>query len=320
MSQSKNWCFTTFLIEPMPIFDPETMSYLIFQKEKCPDTEREHYQGYVQLKSRARLTGVKKLFPDPACHFERSRGTAKEAADYCRKEESRVDGPWEYGIRVDERQRSDLKEVCAQVSAGTPLTAIMESNPDTYVRNYRGLEKLEQHFVKPRHWKTEVHIIWGPTGTGKTRFVYDNFENVYTKADPKWWCGYYKHETVLIDDVVWPPVGIKAFKLDEMDRRMVLQIFDRYAYQVPIKGGNVPFVAKRIFLTSNFDPTAWLEDQPEVKRRITSVRHFDSVHQCAPDEQVILHCSSSGHITKEPPPPTAAASGYAGCYLGLNTY
>lgn len=289
LSPSKNWCFTSFATDKVPVFDPETMSYLVFQIEECPDTHRRHFQGYVQLAKKLRLTGLKKIFPDATAHYEKSRGTADEAANYCKKEESRVDGPWEYGVLTKERQRSDLKDVCQQVASGVPLSTIMEADPATYVRNYRGLEKLEAHFRKPRTWKTEVHILWGPTGVGKTRHVYDNYDRVYTKADPKWWCGYTDQETVLIDDVVWPTPGVSNFKLDEMDRRMVLQIFDRYDYMVPIKGGNVRFLAKRIFLTSNFDPMPWLESQPEVRRRVTSIKF---VPQCSTDEQVILHCSS----------------------------
>lgn len=273
-SPAKNWCFTSFQIgSPIP-YDPDTMAYLVYQQEKCPDTDKLHFQGYVQLSKKMRLAQIKKIFPDPATHFERARGTAREASEYCKKEESRVEGPWEHGVITHERQRSDLKEVCSMVASGTKLTEIMQSNPDTYVRNYRGLRELESYFTPSRTWKTEVHILWGPTGTGKTRYVHDHEESLYTKADPKWWCGYAGHEAVLIDDVVWPTPGVADFRLDEMSRRDVLQLFDRYAYQVPIKGGNVKFVAKRIYLTSNFDPTPFLDKAPEVKRRVTSVRHI----------------------------------------------
>nr|UBJ26219.1 replication-associated protein [Red panda circovirus 6] len=307
---AKNWCFTTFQIGQQIAFDESTMSYLVYQKEKCPKTNKEHFQGitptlssldllsytllgYVQLVTKARLAKVKKFFPDPATHFEVSRGTADEASAYCKKDESRVDGPWEYGVLTKKAQRSDLKEVCAQVAAGTKLTEIMESDPATYVRNYRGLRELENHFTPSRSWKTEVHILWGPTGTGKTRYVHDNEKDLYTKADPKWWCGYSGNEAVLIDDVVWPTPGVADFKLDEMTRRDVLQLFDRYAYQVPIKGGNVKFLAKRLYLTSNFDPAPFLDKCPEVKRRVTSIKHLtDTLFQSSKDGQVILYCPS----------------------------
>lgn len=220
---AKNWCFTSYVTDQIP-HDPETMGYLVYQKEKCPKTGREHLQGYVQLVTKLRLAGVKKLFPDPATHFEKARGSAEQAAGYCKKEESRIDGPWEFGTLTKERQRSDLADVCAKVQAGTPLTKIMEEDPSTYVRNYRGLAQLASHFTPRRNWKTEVYILWGPTGVGKTRHVYDSYDRVYTKADPKWWCGYTDQETVLIDDVVWPCPHVSAFKLDEMDRRMVLQV------------------------------------------------------------------------------------------------
>lgn len=295
MSQAaaKNWCFTSFKTDLPIAFDEDTMSYLIYQKEKCPDTNREHFQGYIQLSKKLRLAGVKKLFPDPATHFEKSRGTAVEASAYCRKEESRVDGPWEYGVLTKERQRSDLAKVCEDVSSGVPIRQIMVENPSTFVRNYRGLAVLAESLRPDRNWVTEVHIRWGPADSGKTRYVHDLYPDCYVKSDPKWWSGYEGHETVLIDDIVWPTIFNNMWTLDEMPRKEVLTLFDRYKCSVSVKGGHAKFVARRVFLTSNFDPTPFIESDPAFKRRVTSVTHVTCYvpQSGATDEQVILCCS-----------------------------
>ena len=43
-----------------------------------------------------RLSGVKEL-TGTAAHWEPRRGTHQQAAAYCSKEETRIDGPWEVG-------------------------------------------------------------------------------------------------------------------------------------------------------------------------------------------------------------------------------
>lgn len=255
------------------------MSYLVYQREVSPETGRDHFQGYVQLAKKLRLSGIKALFPE-GTHFERQRAkNNKDAADYCKKEASRKPGtqPYEHGVMITKGGRSDLAEVCAKVVAGVPMTTIMEDDPATYVRNYRGLQQLQMSLTPKRTWKSEVFLIWGATGTGKTRYVHDREPDLFTKSDPKWWCGYSGQEAVLIDDVVWPHPGVVDFHLHEMTRQQVLQLFDRYDYQVPVKGGSARFVARRIYLTSNFDPQPWLDTQPEVARRVTEVLHFEGM-------------------------------------------
>ena len=45
-----------------------------------------------------RIVAVKNLLPQlEGAHFEPRRGTRDQARDYCRKAETKVDGPWEHG-------------------------------------------------------------------------------------------------------------------------------------------------------------------------------------------------------------------------------
>ncbi|QDJ95221.1 replication-associated protein [Capybara virus 7_cap1_536] len=278
-SPAANWCLTCFAVDAPLVFDEAAMSYLVYQKEISPETGRPHFQGYVQLAKKLRLAQIKLLFPE-GTHFERQRARLnKDAADYCKKDASRAPGeePYEHGVMTAKGGRSDLAEVCAKVISGVPMEEIMEEDPSTYVRNYRGLAELRTALTPHRNFKTDVIIIWGATGTGKTRYVHDREENLFTKSDPKWWCGYAGHEAVLMDDVVWPAPGVVDFHLHEMTRQQVLQLFDRYPYQVPIKGSSARFVAKRLYLTSNFDPQPWLDTQPEVARRVTEILHFEGM-------------------------------------------
>lgn len=75
----------------------ESIRRAIVQKEKCPDTGRIHYQGFLELLSPMRYSGIKSILKCESAHLEKRKGTPQQAWEYCAKEESRVDGPWQYG-------------------------------------------------------------------------------------------------------------------------------------------------------------------------------------------------------------------------------
>lgn len=117
-----------------------------------------------------------------------------------------------------------------------------------------------------REWITEVHVLWGDTGTGKTRYA------VEQGAHPVWFdkSGFahgYNNEEVLIFD---------EFDTAVVPRNLFLQLTDRYAFTVNIKGGSRNWNPKKIYITSNYSPEDWYGACPAVKRRITSVTHFNA--------------------------------------------
>lgn len=97
-SQARSWLITSYNIEP-PAFllglDKEIIKYGIWQQERCPTTGRLHLQGYFEFSKPMRMSAVKRAIGDAAAHVEPRNGSREEARDYCRKEESRVAGPWE---------------------------------------------------------------------------------------------------------------------------------------------------------------------------------------------------------------------------------
>lgn len=78
----KHWVFTTFvvtLLEQLPVvFDSEEPPvYLCCQVERCPETGREHLQGYVEFAQRVGLRTVKLKLGDPTMHLEPRRGSPR---------------------------------------------------------------------------------------------------------------------------------------------------------------------------------------------------------------------------------------------------
>lgn len=91
--ESCNWCFT--LNNPSfeawsLVLPAEHVKYCVWQLERVTTL---HIQGYLELKKKARLTAIPRRIPMLAgAHFEKRRGTAQEASDYCEKDESREEG------------------------------------------------------------------------------------------------------------------------------------------------------------------------------------------------------------------------------------
>lgn len=100
----------------------------------------------------------------------------------------------------------------------------------------------------------QVTVIWGPTGTGKTREVWErecgpdtyDEDKLYVVADKYWWDGYNGQEAVLFDEFV-----------GETPIEWILKVTDRYPMRAPIKGGFVPLKIKRVYFTSNKSPMEW---------------------------------------------------------------
>lgn len=65
----------------------------VFQKEKGEDTGYEHWQIFISLKTKEYFSTVKNLFP-AAAHIEPVRDGWK-AANYCKKSETRIEGPYD---------------------------------------------------------------------------------------------------------------------------------------------------------------------------------------------------------------------------------
>lgn len=94
---TRSVCFTIFGDwNPQILADPKIKCAAV-QREKCPETGREHYQGFLMLASTLRYAAIKKLLQSDSAHLEKTMGTPQQAWDYCTKEETRIDGPWTFG-------------------------------------------------------------------------------------------------------------------------------------------------------------------------------------------------------------------------------
>lgn len=95
--QGKRWCFTSFDESPPFLSLPDGSTYLVYQREKCPKTDKEHWQGFITFVGQKRLNTVKSLAGGNNWHWEVARGKNTECRAYCTKEDTRVAPPVEFG-------------------------------------------------------------------------------------------------------------------------------------------------------------------------------------------------------------------------------
>jgi len=88
--KTTRWAFTAFQ-DQYHLFDtiPEIVNMWGWQKEIAPDTQREHYQGYIQTKRQCRFKQLKDILP--GVHIEPARDWLK-LLQYCKKQETAVPG------------------------------------------------------------------------------------------------------------------------------------------------------------------------------------------------------------------------------------
>lgn len=272
MSAVKQWVFTLHMQEEAPLPDlwnPGEMTFLKFQLEKAPSTGALHLQGVVALKDRKRMAQVKALLGE-AAHVEQAKAW-KEAVAYAGKEETRVDGPWQWGKLEGMGTRTDLEVLAKKVMAGETMRDIAVSDPVGFCRYGKGLQLLKTTTVKPQPIERRCALFWGTTGTGKTRLAFETFPNLYTVFNLKnpWFDGYGGEKQVLLDEC-----GMDGMMHIDILKRLL----DRYPMMVPVKGSAVAWEAETVILTSNMPIEEWYplarkDDMDALKRRV-KIFHF----------------------------------------------
>lgn len=90
-----------------------------------------------------------------------------------------------------------------------------------------------------------VYWLWGPTGSGKTRYAIEHAgEDYWISNDCQWFDGYNGQKTAILDDI---RAGSYKFEF-------LLRLLDRYPVFVQIKGGFAVWKPETIFITAPAQP------------------------------------------------------------------
>lgn len=226
-----------------------------------------HLQGYLELSKKKTLGGVKKLQPCfGRAHWEPARGTVSQNIAYCSKDgQSYSRGE----PSVGQGMRSDLGALVEDLKNGRDLKDVALENPELYCRYRGGLRDLANWANLSVRKPPRVIYIWGPPGTGKSRYAFScNEESTWSYPGNGWFDGYKGQAVAIFDDFDDDQSTNGGISIG-----MFLKLLDRYPVDVPVKGGFVQWRPTKIILTSNRDfeslyRSAHWSQYEAIKRRI----------------------------------------------------
>lgn len=263
-----------------------------------------HLQGYVEFKVRKRFSTVAELLP--GCRIDTRKGTAEQAANYCKKgsqphEEWDKEGAKgalfgkdakvkEFGTigKSEQGRRNDL-ETIRTMALDEGVAAVAEAGYGLQAIKYA--EKIVSLYTKPRKDKPFVAWIHGGSGLGKSRisqqipilFGYRE-KDIYTKSESgKWMDGYENHNVCIMDE----------FRNSWMSYNDFLSLIDRYGRRVEVKGGSREFVAKLIIINCMQSPEETFKDCGEDLRQI--MRRIDLILKV--EGETVLEMPNWAHDT-----------------------
>lgn len=108
----RNWTFTHFDLDDREWLNHSNIRYFKYGEEICPDTGKDHLQGWLQLENCKELMWLKKNLNKNA-HWEMCRGSCTQNEDYVSK-----DGKvYTKGSFKKERERTDLCKVIEDIKS-----------------------------------------------------------------------------------------------------------------------------------------------------------------------------------------------------------
>jgi len=262
------WCMTVWATDAWPTVESLydyileknlPLKYIVGQTEIAPSTGNRHLQVYLEWKNNKSFSAMKRLFIRTWLGVP--NGTAMENKRYCTKGDSAVPNTiFEWGLPGEEAQgkRSDLKDLCDAIIAAPSRTAMREivmSNPVAYVRNHRGIEKLNSFNWKNSRVDPYICTVNGAPRAGKSRAVRALEPFLYNKRRGQWWDNYTGQPAVAIDEF---HLQADDTPLDEM-----LNVCDGIPHMEPTKGSHTDLNFERLYLISHRPFETILEQQAQ---------------------------------------------------------
>lgn len=167
VQQSRRFCFTTNNFRPDDCLIPtnDNISYYIYQLE-VGESGTPHLQGYVEIKKKKTIAGVKKI-----PFFKRSRiaialGTREESVEYCTKLSDRIPGTivHEWGIPIANGVSTNYSGFVKAITNGASIQDLIDNHAEEYIRHKRGADELVRELkkMKKQNWSISpiVYYKW----------------------------------------------------------------------------------------------------------------------------------------------------------------
>lgn len=253
-SIAKNWCFTINNYtdeEYQGVLQSlrSTTKYFVIGKE-VGDSGTPHLQGYCSFTISHSLSHVSNLLSRRG-HYEVAKGGGAHNRVYCSKGGDFIEEGFCPGGTVPRTEKKNRDQLAGEwrtaMESGRPgLVEFADTNPGVYWWSRHTLLRNSLAHA-PAIARPDIHVKWiyGPPGSGKSRYAHENMPEAFIKEPrTKWWTGYLLEKDCIIDD--FGPKGI--------DINHLLRWFDRYKCFVETKGDMVPLYVCNFIVTSNFHP------------------------------------------------------------------
>lgn len=276
MARFRNVVFTWNNPEGLIEFLGDKMVYLVYQEE-IGESGTHHFQGYCEFTDQVAFNAAKEMLGGATVHLERRRGTQAQAIAYAKKEDTRIDGPYEFGVPKTQGKRSDLEDFKNEVIGGKRKRDLIDDHYQTLARYPRFYDTISA-LTRPRRSDDgdfKVTLLIGDTGLGKTRYVMDlyadnpDFYVAPLNNGTMWYDGFDGHSVVLLDDFAGASSHISLGSL--------LRLLDRYPVSVPTKGSHTWWLPSQVFVTTNILPRDWYKWENRRNQYDALARRFHSV-------------------------------------------
>lgn len=281
MSKSRNYVFTinNYTKKSLKQFCDVAVSlskhdYIAYGLEIAPTTGTKHIQGYIQLNTPLSYGSLHKYFNLQhrgklvKFHCEPAKGTHKQNLKYVSK-----DGDFEqHGEPKQQGARTDLVDIKEKISEDPKSLNSLVRDEVTSYQQLKFAENLQKYYFKHRDVNNPpvVYWIYGGSGIGKTKIVYDTFNSICSVSDYSWLgTDYQQQDCFLLDD----------FRAGDISFNSLLKITDRYPYTLFFKGGSLPLNSPYIVITCP-EPIETCfgikgEDLTQLKRRVIEINLQD---------------------------------------------
>lgn len=225
-TQSRSWILTISANkhdreEVEEALEPYTY---IGQLEEGGSSGYRHFQLLIENETPIRFSTIKRKLP--AAHIEPRRGTVTEAVAYCTKKDTRVEGepPLQNGtisLRDEKGKRSDLERIrTAILEEGRSVDDVILTMPEAarvtkYVKDLAAARDRAE--ARGRERDVEVIYLFGDPGVGKTRWLYDHFDDVARLTDYRNFDAYNGEKVLALDEYA-----------GQLDLRVLNGVLDRY--------------------------------------------------------------------------------------------
>lgn len=234
-----------------------------------------HTHVFLYSPSPIRFATLKTRFP--VAHIEKAYGSAKENRDYITKSgkwaetdkaETTVAGSFmEWGTLPAEKEETDpeLYRLIRELREGKRTAEIIEQSPK-YAFRVRDIDTLRQTLLADRfateNRKLEVAYLYGDTGAGKTRSIYESH-------DPREICRVTNYRKGVSFDAY---NGQDVLAFEEFHSQIpigdMLNYLDIYPLSLPARYTDRTACYTKVYITSNLPLTAQYRDEQYHRREI----------------------------------------------------